>query len=174
MTRLQRILLLFLLSLSILSCQKEEVGKSHLQKGLDYSEHGLLTQAAEEFKKGIAQNPGDELLLYNHALALLHLGEFEKAEGEFKQVLLLNPTHARALNNLGVMKHGNAEFAQAEEYFRQAIVVDKNLIEAHTNLGLSLRAAGKSKESELAYREALKLEPRNPLALDGLEKLGVR
>ena len=62
--------------------------------------------------------------------------------------------------------------AEAERLLSGIIATDPGDVTAHVNLGLVYEAQGRDREAEAEYRRALALQPDEPNALAGLERLG--
>lgn len=81
---------------------------------------GNAPAAEEDFRKGLALNPGDRMLHTNLALALASRGENAGAEAEFKTALADGPgtyaahiNYATFLERLGRKQEARAEYAKA-------------------------------------------------------------
>jgi len=83
-------------------------------------------QAAEIYKRLLAQRPGDLALTNKLAATLLVLRRFSQAERLFQQVLAMAPDNAEAHMGLGHLYLRNAFFTLAQYHFEQALVRTPN------------------------------------------------
>jgi len=81
--------------------------------GKVFARRGLAAEAAEQFRLGLALDPGDVPNRYRLATVLVLLGEYEEAEREFRKVVEADPEFHRAWTALGnlALRRGEAEDA---------------------------------------------------------------
>ena len=116
-----------------------------------------------------------------HANTHFHLGSalmeknlLQEAILELKEAIRLRPSYPDFHNRLGELYHRRGLFNLAEEEFRQALKINPRYARAALNLAGALKehAAGLALEARAMFQRTLDLEPKNPLALAGLEALG--
>jgi tetratricopeptide (TPR) repeat protein len=99
--------------------------------------------------------------------------EFDKAQEYYRKVLEQSPRNATASYNLGNALYRDKKTEEAEKLFALAAENSKGKIargDAHYNKGVSLTMQKKTAESIQAYKEALRLNPKDSLARENLQR----
>ncbi len=122
---------------------------------------GDLENAAREYRKALAINPG-------HADAHIELGRIlfrqqalEEAEGHFVKAVQCRPDNVNARSNLGNLLARRRRFLEAAEQYRQALRLEPKWTH-RVSLGLALLQSGKRDEGLAQLAEAVRLDPDNP------------
>jgi Ca-activated chloride channel homolog len=99
--------------------------------------------------------------------------EFDKAQEFYRKVLEQSPRNATASYNLGNALYRDKKTEEAEKLFALAAenAGDKMAkADAHYNKGVSLTMQKKTAESIQEYKEALRLNPKDSLARENLQR----
>jgi tetratricopeptide (TPR) repeat protein len=143
---------------------------SHMNLGRTYAETGTMEKAEAQLRAAVALAP-----LYVQArneLAKFYLdgGRFVEAEQQLRSSISSGGT-AQAWNSLGEIYNRWNRWQDAEHAFRQALAFDAFDSRAHFGLGTALEAEGRTNEALKEYAAGLQTDPRNPGALESLERL---
>ena len=104
----------------------QEVGdkdqaRASARLGLVYLLEENWQSAADALDKSIAADPSVAGVHSNLALALFHLGQWDRYEAELKKVLELEPGNVGAIASLGNLYAYRSEWDKAEEQYRLAL-----------------------------------------------------
>ena len=143
---------------------------SHMNLGRIYAETGAGEKAEAQLRAAVALAP-----LYVQArneLAKLYFdtGRFTEAEQQFRSSVSSGAT-IQAWNSLGEIYSRWNRWQDAEHAFRQAVALDPFDSRAHFGLGAVLEAQGRTNEALNEYEAGLQTDPRNPIALESVERL---
>jgi Flp pilus assembly protein TadD len=81
-------------------------GRAHLIQAYELARVGHIGDAAEEYERGLAEEPGDVDARYNLAVIYASLDREDDAVREAKKVLAFDPRHARARAMLCALRTG--------------------------------------------------------------------
>lgn len=98
----------------------------HAKLGTDLYRRGMYAQAAEEFRRALALNPGYADVRNHLAIALNALGAYADAVDEFRQALDINPRYVEARANLALTLLAAGQKDEAETEFRRVLELDPN------------------------------------------------
>jgi tetratricopeptide (TPR) repeat protein len=143
---------------------------SHMNLGRIYAETGAGEKAEAQLRAAVALAP-----LYVQArneLAKFYFGtgRFAEAEQQFRSSVSSGGT-TQAWNSLGEIYSRWNRWQDAEHAFRQAVALDPFDSRAHFGLGAVLEAQGRTNEALNEYEAGLQTDPRNPVALESVERL---
>jgi len=143
---------------------------SHMNLGRTYAETGAGDKAEAQLKAAVALAP-----LYVQArneLAKFYFdsGRFAEAEEQFRSSVSSGAT-TQAWDALGEIYSRWNRSRDAEHAFRQAVALDTFDSRAHFGLGAVLEAQGRTKEALNEYEAGLQTDPRNPGALQSVQRL---
>jgi tetratricopeptide (TPR) repeat protein len=143
---------------------------SHMNLGRTYAETGAVEKAEAQLRAAVALAP-----LYVQArneLAKFYFdnGRFTEAECQFRNSVSSGGT-TQAWNSLGEIYSRWNRWQDAEHAFRQAVALDPFDSRAHFGLGAVLEAQGRTNEALNEYEAGLQTDPRNPVALESVERL---
>jgi len=143
---------------------------SHMNLGRTYSVTGASDKAEAQLKAAVALAP-----LYvqaRNALAEFYFdaGRFSEAETQYRASVTSGGT-VQAWNSLGDIYRRWHRWQDAERAFRQALALDAFESRAHFGLGAVLEAEGRNTEAVQEYTAGLQTDPRNPTALEAVERL---
>jgi tetratricopeptide (TPR) repeat protein len=143
---------------------------SHMNLGRTYAETGAVDKAEAQLRAAVALAP-----LYVEArneLAKFYFdaGRLVEAEEQFRSSVASGGT-AQAWNSLGEIYSRWKRWQDAEHAFRQAVALDCFDSRAHFGLAAVLEAEGRTREALNEYAAGLQTDPRNPTALESVERL---
>jgi tetratricopeptide (TPR) repeat protein len=143
---------------------------SHMNLGRTYAETGAGEKAEAQLRAAVALAP-----LYvrgRNELAKFYIdsGRFVEAEQQFRSSVSSGGT-TQAWNSLGEIYSRWRRWQDAEYAFRQALTLDTFDSHAHFGLGAVLEAEGRTREALNEYMAGLQTDPRNPAALESVERL---
>ncbi|WP_432888045.1 tetratricopeptide repeat protein [Kribbella sp. CA-245084] len=90
-------------------------------RGLAALRRGRRDQALELLREGVSQLPDDTSMLWDVAIALYDLGEFERSIDVLRRVLELDTTDVLALAQIGVLEGELERYDDAESDLRAAL-----------------------------------------------------
>ena len=106
--------------------------------------------------------PGHEraFLLNKRGVALVALGDRDRAREQFLAALDIAPRLPSALTNLGNLALEQGEIAHAVRYYETAIASDDGYALAHLNIAAAYRKLGRIGDAVRSLRKAQRLEGR--------------
>ena len=147
----------------------------NVELGLLYMREGQKSVALEKFQKALEQDP--TLPSAHNAIAVLYqnLGEHDKADHHYRRALSLDPKDSQAHNNYGSFLCTLGRRQDAEKHYLEAAA--NPLYEtpelSYTNAGICAYQAQEFAKAEGYWRRALAANPRFPMALLQMARLGV-
>jgi len=143
-----------------------------------YSYSGRQTLALQHLHR-LLESTADPAEQADYLLGLGQLmeqvGDHGGASAFYREGLALPraPAETRHLlhDNLGACLNRAGAFAAAEAHCRAAIALDAGRHDAHRNLGVALEGQERLVDAARAFIRAVQLEPRDPQALQHLERL---
>ena len=147
----------------------------NVELGLLYMREGQKSVALEKFQKALEQDPS--LPSAHNAIAVLYqnLGEHDKADQHYRRALSLDPKDSQVHNNYGSFLCTIGRRQDAEEHYLEA--ARNPLYEtpelSYTNAGICAYQAQDMAKAESYWRRALEANPRFPVALLQMARLGV-
>jgi tetratricopeptide (TPR) repeat protein len=143
---------------------------SHMNLGRTYAETGAVEKAEVQLRAAVALAPLYVQARNELAKFYFDAGRFAEAEQQFHSSVSSGGT-TQAWNSLGeIYSRGNRR-QDAEHAFRQAVALDPFDSRAHFGLGAVLEAQGRTNEALNEYEAGLQTDPRNPGALESVERL---
>jgi tetratricopeptide (TPR) repeat protein len=143
---------------------------SHMNLGRTYAETGAVEKAEAELRAAVALAPLYVQARNELAKFYFDAGRFVEAEQQFRSSVSSGGT-VQAWNSLGEIYSRWNRWQDAEHAFRQAVVLDRFDSRAHFGLGAVLEAEGRTREALNEYVAGLQTDPRNPVALESVERL---
>src|SRR5690606_10352482 len=134
----------------------------HNARGIELADHGMLDEAAKEFRKAIELDPESAHAYDNLGTVLAEKQLYREALSCYLTAIRLEPDAPTAHYNLASFLGTHGLEMAAEEY-REAIDLDPEYPDAHLNLGITYADLGKVKEAEQAFERAIELAPDDPL-----------
>jgi tetratricopeptide (TPR) repeat protein len=143
---------------------------SHMNLGRTYAETGAMEKAEAQLRAAVALAPLYVQARNELAKFFLDGGRFVEAEQQFRSSIMSGDT-AQAWSSLGEIYNRWNRWQDAEHAFRQALALDAFDSRAHFGLGTALEAEGRTNEALKEYASGLQTDPRNPGALESVERL---
>ena len=119
------------------------------------------TEAAAQFRKGLALDPNHPGLLHRLGTTLYMMGDAAGARDLFEHAVRVSPEHARAHYSLGVLAASDGRHEEAIAHFTDALRHEPNYAEARLRLAASLRRTRRPGESLAHYEQVLAANPAN-------------
>lgn len=133
----------------------------HNRSGIIYYESKDYNQAIEHYKKAIATNPNDAVMLENIGLAFEAAGQAEEAEAAYHRAVTEAPNVPIPRNRLGIFYYNQQQYDKAIACYQIAIQLQPDNAIYHNNLALAQEAIGYLEEAEKSYQKATELQPNN-------------
>ncbi len=143
---------------------------SHMNLGRTYAETGDGEKAEAQLRAAVALAPLYVQARNELAKFYFDAGRFEEAEQQFCSSVSSGGT-VQAWNSLGEIYNRWDRWQDAERAFRMALAMDTFDSRAHFGLGAALEAEGHTNEALKEYVAGLQTDPRNPVALESVERL---
>ena len=136
--------------------QRDEMNlEAHNNLGGLYLSRGLLAEAAREFQRVVAIDPGYGPAHVNLSAAYYKLGRFDAAAGQAREVLRLDPRSVDGFVNLALAQKGAGQHADAQQSLRRALELSPHHPLAHYNLARQYEDAGEAVRAAEHYRQFL-------------------
>lgn len=123
--------------------QLKELGEVFPESPLPWLHLSEVYLNRDEFKKakkaaeqGLKVEPGDPGLVFNRALALEQMGDYEGAIVGFKHCIEMNPHDPWAYSNIGDAYRMLQKYDQAEQHLHEALEIEPHFAPALHNLAL--------------------------------------
>jgi tetratricopeptide (TPR) repeat protein len=146
---------------------------SHINLGRTYAEIGAVEKAEAQLRAAVAFAPLDVHARNELASFCFDAGRFEEAEAQFRASVTSSGT-VQAWNSLGEIYSRWKRWQGAEAAFRQALALDAFDSRSHFGLGAVLETEGRTNEALKEYAAGLQTDPRNPAALESVDRLKKR
>ncbi len=143
---------------------------SHMNLGRTYAETGAVEKAEAQLRAAVALAPLYVQARNELATFYFDTGRFAEAEQQFRASISSGGT-IQAWNSLGEIYSRWHRWQDAERAFRQAIALDPFDSRPHFGLGAVLEAQDRTHEALHEYEAGLQTDPRNPAALESVERL---
>lgn len=137
----------------------------HLIRGRAALEARRFSEAADEFRKAIAEQPRSIIAHFNLGAALTQTGDLRGAVEQFEETLRLDPSHANAHYNLGLLHAQADRHEQAITHLRAAVGARPDDNNARVLLAQELVNAGRVEEAESELSRVAESDPDNEDAL---------
>ncbi len=124
--------------------------------------------------KVIASDPKLAEAHNNRCFANNELQQYDKSLIDCNTAIRLDPKNASAYNNRGVAYEMRGEFDPALADYSKAINLYPKFATAFANRGDVYSKKNDRERAVAEYRKAVAIEPANPIALEGLKRLGAQ
>jgi Flp pilus assembly protein TadD len=138
--------------------------------GLELLALGRNTEAADELRLYVRDNPRDADAWSNLGNALSALGRNDEALQAFQRAVADDPGNGLSQRNLALQYLQQSDFPKAVAHAREAVRLTPSDFAAHNLLGLSLIGDQKVDEAIAEFRASLALQPENNDASGFLER----
>ena len=138
--------------------------------GLELLALGRNTEAADELRLYVRDNPRDADAWSNLGNALSTLGRNDEALQAFQRAVADDPGNGLSQRNLALQYLQQSDFPKAVAHAREAVRLTPSDFAAHNLLGLSLIGDQRVDEAIAEFRASLALQPENNDASGFLER----
>ncbi|HEX5041892.1 MAG TPA: glycosyltransferase family 39 protein [Candidatus Polarisedimenticolaceae bacterium] len=107
-----------------LPTRAESVAVEHFNLGVVYAKEGSLTQAEEQLRRAVEEEPNHPRTHLELGKVLAREGKTEEALASFLRAAELEPGNATTFHVLGILYRREGDRAGAERAFRQALAID--------------------------------------------------
>jgi 4-amino-4-deoxy-L-arabinose transferase-like glycosyltransferase len=149
---------------------------SHLSIGIAWEVRGEEPRALAEYRQGLALEPENAKLLRRAARIASELAVRGTAEADLVELLrratAANPADAELPFRLGTHLGAEGRMEEAETAFREVLARGARPPGIHANLALALERLGRATEAREQAVLGLEQDPRDPVLLALLERLG--
>lgn len=122
-------------------------------------------------RQQLQADPENATALFEEAVALCRLGQWEAALTAWEQVTRLEPGNVFAYLNQGIAHLQREQWQQAEQAFEAALRYAPEHAEAHFGLGMAYAHQERYEQAYAAWQEALRFDPAHPEAHANLSML---
>jgi tetratricopeptide (TPR) repeat protein len=136
--------------------------------GREHCEAGQHLEALPFFRKAIALRPDYADAISEMAYAYLNLDRTDEALPYARRAAELRPDDPLYHFNLAAIHIRKRDLPEAEQLLARSVEIDPDYLPARINLGFCLFDQGKLDAAAVQFRHALRIDPRNPNALNGL------
>lgn len=134
--------------------------EDHYLRGMGFQRRAKISEALDEFKRALEEDPQHAGAHANLFFAFLTLGDFVKAEEHYRAAHRLDPRLHEIHHNLGILRTLQNRGREAEEAFRKALELNPFRAESHYLLGANLADGGQATEAEKRFRLAIENRPQ--------------
>ena len=129
-----------------------------------------LNESLEQLKISISLEPQNDSTLALLGINLAAQGNFSEAIEAFQNSLKIKPGESKVLFNLALSLESLGKLQEAQEKYQEVIKLSPNP-KAEARLGGIFEAKGEFGNAFECFTKALKMEPDNPIFLDGMAHL---
>jgi Flp pilus assembly protein TadD len=115
---------------------------------------GEMAEAIYNFEKAIRLRPNFGPHLYDYALALARVNQFDEAQQSAQAAVEAGPSQAEVHELLGMLFSRKRQLAEAIREYRKAVELRPDFSRAHYDLGAALAAQGDNVGAAQHLREA--------------------
>ncbi|TVM04353.1 MAG: hypothetical protein CV087_00205 [Candidatus Brocadia sp. WS118] len=133
--------------------------KGHKELGLSLYENGKNREAIEEFKKALADNPGDAEVCFELASAYSDEEMIDDAITMYKRVIELEPNHIEAHYNLGFILLDKGSCAEGIEELKKVLEIDPKYEDISYSLADAYYDCKKVDDAIVIWESLLKEDP---------------
>jgi tetratricopeptide (TPR) repeat protein len=115
--------------------------------------------------------PDHPVILANRGVALLEIGEAERAEADLTKAIELDPSSALALATLGLIRMRRDDYLGARDVLDRAVAIEPEQSQLRVYLAACKNNQGSKEAAISELEEALRIDPGNDQARELLEEL---
>lgn len=146
-------------------------GDLHNELALVYARQGKAEQAMAAYETALQLQPTRGEVHSNLGVLYLENQRLDDAIRHLEKAAALDPDGGAVQANLAAAYWRNDNLDKAAEAYRRAIGRIPDAMPIRIDLGKVLIAAGKPDEARAVFEEILRLDPGNPTAKQGLQRL---
>ncbi|MFP5229679.1 MAG: tetratricopeptide repeat protein [Acidobacteriota bacterium] len=129
-------------------------------KANDLLQAGKPDQAADIYRRMLAEKPDSAWTAYNLALALEAMRDEQGAEAALLKAIAINPKLAKIRAELGALKLADGDLESAQQWLQSALALEPQLADARTSLAMIEARKGDPATAEKQLRQALEDDPQ--------------
>ena len=129
---------------------------------------GKLTEANEQYEKGIKHDKENSMLYVNSAICHIGQGNPDKSIELCKIAISLDSNNLNAYNILGNSYLAKSKHRDAADSFEKALELNANFHDARFNLGKALLELGEIDAAKENFEAVLEVTPNKAHALNGI------
>jgi tetratricopeptide (TPR) repeat protein len=137
-----------------------EAASTFEKRGDSFLVRKMFDDAIIEYKKSIAIDKYNAVVVNRLGLTYHQNQKYEDAERQYREALKLNSYYLDALNNLGTIFYSRRRFSDALDSYRKALKIWPDSPTVWQNLGAVLFDLKRYSEAGQAYERALQLDPK--------------
>ena len=158
---------------AISNCQKAadlgpQLAAAHTCLGRVFRARGNYESSAEQYRRALEIEPGNDDAYGGLAIAYEQLGRVEEAERLYKQAISVRPAYWATYNWLGLFYMAHARYEEAASMFTQVVTLAPDSFTGYSNLGAVRIWQGKYSESIPILQQSLNIRA----TADALSNLG--
>jgi len=137
------------------------LAETHVTLGTVYVGTGRTAEAAAEFRKALAIDPGSDAAYRGLARAEEAAGNLAAAEETYRTASRARPDYWAGHNDLGVFLFRHGRYEEAREAFQRVVELTPDNARGYSNLGAVLQSLGRDDDAVAAYERSLALQPNH-------------
>ena len=145
--------------------------RAHNNLAIEYFNQGRFNEAAEEYGKALAIDPGDFNARNNLAMVYYNMKRYPEALAAFQEIVKEKPEFAAGYANMGLIYEELHNADAAMKAYQNAIRLNPMLIEPLNNLAGLYLEKGRFREAATLYQAALRIDPHNTAILKNYERV---
>ena len=136
--------------------------------GQSFYDQGNYAQAAHEFQRAVAANPGNADFIGNLAATMRKQGNLAGAEQQWRHAILLNPSHQPSYHGLSQLLVETNRQQEAASLLSMWSASQPYSAEAQVEMAWLNRELGNSQLAEQHLQQAVRINPNHSAALSSL------
>ena len=146
----------------------------YIELGQMYYDQGDAAAAQKQWLRAAELSPNNVQILTDLGLSYMALKQYDEAEIFLLGAMRMAPLYSEARINLGMTYAEMGEYDMAENQLRIALLYSPLSVRARNVLGKLYLDGGQAQEALEQFRRSLEIEPDNPEAVAGIDKLRSR
>jgi tetratricopeptide (TPR) repeat protein len=131
-----------------------------------------LDEAWDEIQAALRSRPGDPRFLLTLGAILEGQRRTDDAVEAYRSAIKADPKSAKARFSLGLLYRELGQITDARKEYQEGLLLDPRNAQAHARLADLHALLGDPAQARQEYRTALSIDPQEPLAREGLKRLG--
>lgn len=121
--------------------------------------NGRVEEAADQFRRAVAQQPNLTFAHLGLARAVDRLGNIEEAERHYHRAIALEPGSWVVHNHFGAFNAGIGDMEEAESEFSRVVELSPDNSRGYSNLGAVRLQLGRHDDAVAALRKSIDIQP---------------
>lgn len=140
----------------------DQLAPVHVTLGIISKGTGRYEEAIQEFKRALAQDPGNFEANLQLAAAYEQVNKLGQAEETYKKAIELRPNYWGGYSFLGVFYYLNARYAEAEKLFKQVTELVPDNYNGYNNLATIYFMTGRNDMAAAMWEKSIAVKPNGP------------